>query len=611
MKMREMDLSLPAVQKHSEPAVKSDRHGAGELDRAAAEVSFGSSLGQDRMAVGALSMRRPNSTVAPQHILWSQRQYGNQYVLRMLGISKSVADRGEFESDIEERIEHKRSRGHPLPDAERAHFGQAFGTDLDGVRVHTDSEADALNGELNAAAFTTGQDVFFSQGSYEPNTSKGRRLLGHELTHVVQQGGSRAQGKLRLGEPGDVLEKEAEEVGDKLTGAKPVSSSVAGERPSVHGMDRSSRIQRDVVSIPPNPANPAAPTYVFFNAQVQVFEDGVMKYSKVLLTGGNNWSLDYTISDTARKVKLYTSIFGNTSTEGSFYTAAASTDFEVRADGSIRNVTDTRPMFQATGLIGGTFTADKGSMTAAKNSLTSTIGVIFESNTSVAAAKGNQSSVATTTGTTKTTTVGSSETTGGEVSASELGLGGKVTDSSSTNESTATAKQESTTTTTGQNNQTTTNRPGTQNTISGSVTMTVNSPSHAARGNHLDLPNFAIGSAVLPPGAAGAIQQFLATGGPGANSNLIRLLQQGGAKVHVEGYASMSGSAEHNSKLARDRALAVQTMIQKNLQINQSAFTSPEVYGQARPEKPQVAGPEMLEDPMWRKAVIVVDIHED
>jgi hypothetical protein len=166
MTTRETDLSLPAGQKRSEPAVKSERHGAGELDRAAAGVSFGSSSGQDHTAARVLPVSRPNSAGAAQHILRLQRQYGNRYVQRLLGMSRSVAGGGEIEPEIEERIEHKRGGGHPLAEAERAHFGQAFGTGLDGVRVHTDSEADALNGSLNAVAFTTGQDVFFSEGSY-------------------------------------------------------------------------------------------------------------------------------------------------------------------------------------------------------------------------------------------------------------------------------------------------------------------------------------------------------------------------------------------------------------------------------------------------------------
>src|SRR5262249_23515769 len=64
-----------------------------------------------------------------------------------------------------------------------------FGADLDGVRVHADGEAAALNRELDAQAFTVGSDVFFAEGKYNPTSSEGQGLLAHELTHVGQQGG--------------------------------------------------------------------------------------------------------------------------------------------------------------------------------------------------------------------------------------------------------------------------------------------------------------------------------------------------------------------------------------------------------------------------------------
>nr|WP_263012694.1 DUF4157 domain-containing protein [Laspinema sp. D3d] len=62
-----------------------------------------------------------------------------------------------------------------------------FGADFGGVRVHTGAQADALSRSIQAKAFTTGQDVFFRQGAYEPCSSGGQELLAHELTHVVQQ----------------------------------------------------------------------------------------------------------------------------------------------------------------------------------------------------------------------------------------------------------------------------------------------------------------------------------------------------------------------------------------------------------------------------------------
>jgi len=98
--------------------------------------------------------------------------------------------------NLEARIKAERGGGHPLSDNTRAPMEQSFGADFSGVRVHTDSEANALNKQLSARAFTTGQDVFFRQGEYSPGSDSGRELIAHELTHVVQQtGGTKLQSK--------------------------------------------------------------------------------------------------------------------------------------------------------------------------------------------------------------------------------------------------------------------------------------------------------------------------------------------------------------------------------------------------------------------------------
>ena len=89
--------------------------------------------------------------------------------------------------NLETRIKSAQGCGHPLSDEVREPMQQAFGADFSGVRVHTDSEANVLNQELSAKAFTTGKDIFFRHGEYGPNSDSGRKLIAHELTHVVQQ----------------------------------------------------------------------------------------------------------------------------------------------------------------------------------------------------------------------------------------------------------------------------------------------------------------------------------------------------------------------------------------------------------------------------------------
>ncbi|NOY64216.1 MAG: DUF4157 domain-containing protein, partial [Nitrospirae bacterium] len=87
--------------------------------------------------------------------------------------------------------------GQPLSSSTRAFFEPRFGVDFSHVRVHTDSTAARLSRQLNAEAFTYGRDIFFNSGRYNPSTTTGKRLLAHELTHVVQQGGIAENKKLR------------------------------------------------------------------------------------------------------------------------------------------------------------------------------------------------------------------------------------------------------------------------------------------------------------------------------------------------------------------------------------------------------------------------------
>ena len=103
---------------------------------------------------------------------------------------KGFEDGGEIGSDLESTIESARSGGQAMEEGVRGKLEGAFGADFSGVRVHTDAQSDALNHSIQAKAFTTGSDIFFSKGAYDPGSPAGQELLGHELTHVVQQNGA-------------------------------------------------------------------------------------------------------------------------------------------------------------------------------------------------------------------------------------------------------------------------------------------------------------------------------------------------------------------------------------------------------------------------------------
>jgi hypothetical protein len=103
---------------------------------------------------------------------------------------ESAHHAGEFlTASMESEISGLHSGGKALSSPTRAFFEPRFRMSFADVRVHTEGAACKMADQLNARAFTVGRDIAFAQGEYAPSSTEGRRLLAHELTHVVQQTG--------------------------------------------------------------------------------------------------------------------------------------------------------------------------------------------------------------------------------------------------------------------------------------------------------------------------------------------------------------------------------------------------------------------------------------
>jgi hypothetical protein len=123
---------------------------------------------------------------------------------------------GQVPPEVEAAIRRARGGGQPLEGALQEQMSASLGHDFSRVRVHTDSQADDLNQQLQAKAFTTGPDIFFSRGAYEPGTDSGRELIAHELSHVVQQSTGRVRAHpsgMVVRPSGDAFEQAADDVG--------------------------------------------------------------------------------------------------------------------------------------------------------------------------------------------------------------------------------------------------------------------------------------------------------------------------------------------------------------------------------------------------------------
>ncbi len=130
---------------------------------------------------------------------------GNLAISRLLGAEAGAGPPGEgITPGLAGAIGAERGKGSSLPGALRADLEAGFGgADFSAVRVHTGDSAAALNREVRAEAFTTGNDIFFA-GEVDAASRSGRELLAHELTHVVQQQSGAASGISRPADPGEV-----------------------------------------------------------------------------------------------------------------------------------------------------------------------------------------------------------------------------------------------------------------------------------------------------------------------------------------------------------------------------------------------------------------------
>jgi hypothetical protein len=117
-----------------------------------------------------------------------------------------------------------RSAGRPLDAATQTLMDTRFHSDFSRVRIHDDARAAESASAVSALAYTVGHHVVFGQGHYSPTTAAGRRLLAHELTHVVQQSasGSASAQAFSIGPANSPAEREAEAMADAVTAGAPL-----------------------------------------------------------------------------------------------------------------------------------------------------------------------------------------------------------------------------------------------------------------------------------------------------------------------------------------------------------------------------------------------------
>jgi hypothetical protein len=164
----------------------------------------------DRVADAVMQMPEPR---VQQQVLKEEEE--------KLVIAKEISEKTPVVSDnLDARLNWSIGSEQPLPNENMTFMESRFEGDFSCVRAHTNTQATQMARDLNAEAFTSGRDVYFGAGRFNPGASTGKMLLAHELTRVLQQrrsvAGALVKAKLKVGQPRDVHEQEAEWVSRQI-----------------------------------------------------------------------------------------------------------------------------------------------------------------------------------------------------------------------------------------------------------------------------------------------------------------------------------------------------------------------------------------------------------
>lgn len=132
-------------------------------------------------------MRMPETSFIHRKCISCGEEKLHQKPLGSFILKKATTGSNTANDTITNEIQSSRGNGSPIPETTKTFMESRFGADFSNVKIHSDKGAAQMNKELNAQAFTVGRDLYFNENKYAPQTDKGKHLLAHELTHVMQQ----------------------------------------------------------------------------------------------------------------------------------------------------------------------------------------------------------------------------------------------------------------------------------------------------------------------------------------------------------------------------------------------------------------------------------------
>ena len=132
-------------------------------------------------------MRMPEQSFIQRKCAHCEEEEAQRKPLASFIQKKEAATSNTTSDATHTQIQATRGGGSAMPGNTKSFMESRFGTDFSNVRIHSGGYASQLSKELNAQAFTVGNDIYFNAGKFSPESSEGKRLLAHELTHTIQQ----------------------------------------------------------------------------------------------------------------------------------------------------------------------------------------------------------------------------------------------------------------------------------------------------------------------------------------------------------------------------------------------------------------------------------------
>ena len=214
------------------------------------DISPGENYIQPKLTIGAINdsyekeantvadkiMRMPEQNFLQRKCAHCEEEEKKQVQRKPVSpnISTRIQAKGEtgnpFSSSLGDKINSSKGGGNSMDGHTQSFMQSRFSNDFSNVKIHTGGEAVQMNQELNAKAFTVGNDIYFNEGQYQPSSENGKHLLAHELTHSIQQSNNATSTASGNGIVQRFASEEHQKMGDVATGKTSYNLGTAADK---------------------------------------------------------------------------------------------------------------------------------------------------------------------------------------------------------------------------------------------------------------------------------------------------------------------------------------------------------------------------------------------